>query len=181
MRRVFSVDVLACARCGGRLRPVATIDASDVTRRIQGHLGFPTEAPLPAVPSAPPGVDDWAILTRSLTVCLIRAPWWRRVEVCVQAGSRAPLREADPTVVRDSDRLVVQGRANLRRAKGEREGARAESRESPGWITAVPSTTPLNAAYPQPPDSNAECYSNDVDVTAQRPISTVIGNTMRNE
>ncbi|MBM3484967.1 MAG: transposase, partial [Alphaproteobacteria bacterium] len=60
MRRVFAVDVLACPRCGGRLRLIATLDASGVTRRILGHLGFSTEVPLPKAPRAPPGLDDWA-------------------------------------------------------------------------------------------------------------------------
>ena len=50
-------------------------------------------------------------------------PWWRRVEVRVQAGPRVLLREAYPTVIRGSDRLVVQGRANLRRAKGGGSGS----------------------------------------------------------
>lgn len=40
MRRVFEVDVLACPGCGGRLRLVAVLDASDATRRILRHLGF---------------------------------------------------------------------------------------------------------------------------------------------
>lgn len=61
MRRVFALDVLACARCGGRLRLIATLDASDATRRILRHLGRPTEVPPPRPARAPPGVDDWAI------------------------------------------------------------------------------------------------------------------------
>jgi hypothetical protein len=61
MRRVFAVDVLACVRCGGRLRLIATLDASDATRRILRHLGHPTEVPPPTPARAPPGVDDWCI------------------------------------------------------------------------------------------------------------------------
>lgn len=53
--------VLACARCGGRLRLIATVEASDVTRRILRHLGLPTEAPPPTPARAPPGIDDWAL------------------------------------------------------------------------------------------------------------------------
>jgi hypothetical protein len=60
MRRVFAMDVLACARCGGRLRLLATLEASDATRRILRHLGHPTEVPPPTPTRAPPGVDDWA-------------------------------------------------------------------------------------------------------------------------
>jgi len=32
MRRAFNLDVLACPRCGGRLRLIATIEASLWTR-----------------------------------------------------------------------------------------------------------------------------------------------------
>ena len=60
MRRVFAVDVLACARCGGRLRLIATLEASETTRRILRHLGRPTKVPPPTPARAPPGVDDWA-------------------------------------------------------------------------------------------------------------------------
>jgi len=58
---VFAVDVLACGRCGGRLRLIATLEASDTTRRILRHLALPTEAPPPMPARAPPGVDDWAL------------------------------------------------------------------------------------------------------------------------
>jgi len=52
LRRVFEIDALECALCGGRLRFVAAIDDPDVIRRILGHLGLPTELirPLPARP-----------------------------------------------------------------------------------------------------------------------------------
>jgi hypothetical protein len=60
MRRVFAVDVLACPRCGGRLRLLATLAESETTRRILRHLGLPIEVPPPAPPRAPPGLDDWA-------------------------------------------------------------------------------------------------------------------------
>ena len=56
MRRVFTVNVLACGRCGGRLRLIATLEASDTTRRILRHLALPTEVPPPT-----PAVDDWAV------------------------------------------------------------------------------------------------------------------------
>jgi hypothetical protein len=64
LRRVFEIDVLRCARCGGRLRFVAAIDDPEVVRRILAHLGLPTSIapPLPARP--PPGFAqasfDWA-------------------------------------------------------------------------------------------------------------------------
>ena len=61
MRRVFAVDVLACARCGGRLRLIATLEASDTTRRILRHLALPTEVPPPTPARAPPSVDEWTV------------------------------------------------------------------------------------------------------------------------
>jgi hypothetical protein len=60
MRRVFAVDVLACPTCGGRLRLIATLEASEATRRVLRHLGLPTEVPPPVPARAPPSLDDWA-------------------------------------------------------------------------------------------------------------------------
>ena len=50
----FGVDVLACPRCGGRLRFVALIDQTSVIQRILRHLGLPTDVPEPRPPRAPP-------------------------------------------------------------------------------------------------------------------------------
>jgi hypothetical protein len=60
MRRVFALDVLACPRCGGRLRLIAVLEASDATARILRHLDLPPDVPPPAPARPPPGVDDWA-------------------------------------------------------------------------------------------------------------------------
>jgi hypothetical protein len=49
LQRVFAVDVLACPRCGGRMRVIATIDDPAVVRRILTHLG------VPGAPGPPPG------------------------------------------------------------------------------------------------------------------------------
>src|SRR5437660_11972244 len=38
MKRVFAADVLACDRCGGRLRILATIRPPEITRKILDHL-----------------------------------------------------------------------------------------------------------------------------------------------
>ena len=54
MRRAFGIDVLACPRCGGRLRLIALIEASAVARRILRHLGLPAEVPEPSPARAPP-------------------------------------------------------------------------------------------------------------------------------
>jgi uncharacterized protein YbaR (Trm112 family) len=60
MRRAFGFDVLACPRCGGRLRLIALLDESAVTRRILRHLGLPTEVPETRPARAPPFCDSAA-------------------------------------------------------------------------------------------------------------------------
>ena len=58
MRRVFALDVLACPRCGGRLRVIATVQDPVVVRAILAHLGL---APSPDSPGpAPPQPDHTA-------------------------------------------------------------------------------------------------------------------------
>ena len=52
LHRVFAVDVLACPRCGGRMRILATIDDPRVVRRILAHLGLISDAgPQPDPPT----------------------------------------------------------------------------------------------------------------------------------
>ncbi len=58
MRRAFGFEVLACPRCGGRLRLIALLDASTVTERILRHLGLPAELPQARPARAPPLGDD---------------------------------------------------------------------------------------------------------------------------
>ncbi|MBI5624182.1 MAG: transposase [Elusimicrobia bacterium] len=53
MRRAFDLDVLACPRCGGRMRLIATIEDPAVIRRLLDHLGLPT-GPSDPCPSRPP-------------------------------------------------------------------------------------------------------------------------------
>jgi hypothetical protein len=43
--RSFSVDVLECPKCHGRLRMIAVITERETARRILAHLGLPTELP----------------------------------------------------------------------------------------------------------------------------------------
>jgi hypothetical protein len=57
MRRTFGFDVLACPRCGGRLRLIALIEDAAVIDRILRHLGLPTETPVPRPARAPPVAD----------------------------------------------------------------------------------------------------------------------------
>jgi hypothetical protein len=53
MARTFGFDVLACPRCGGRLRLIALIEEAAVIDRILRHLGVPTEIPAPRPARAP--------------------------------------------------------------------------------------------------------------------------------
>ena len=54
MARTCGLDVLACPRCGGRLRLIALIEEAAVIDRILRHLGVPTEIPAPRPARAPP-------------------------------------------------------------------------------------------------------------------------------
>jgi hypothetical protein len=45
LRRSFSVDVLECPKCHGRLRMIAVITEREPARRILAHLGLPTDPP----------------------------------------------------------------------------------------------------------------------------------------
>jgi hypothetical protein len=50
MERAFGIDVLACPRCGGRLRLLATVEDPQVIRAVLESLGLPTEASPPHPP-----------------------------------------------------------------------------------------------------------------------------------
>jgi hypothetical protein len=54
MRRTFGFDVLACEKCGGRLKLIALIEQPAVIEKILTHLGLPTEGPRPCPARAPP-------------------------------------------------------------------------------------------------------------------------------
>lgn len=45
LRRTFQADVMACAKCGGRLRVLAVITEREPVRRILARLGLPPDAP----------------------------------------------------------------------------------------------------------------------------------------
>lgn len=64
MQRTFAFDVLACGRCGGRLRLIALIEQATAITRILGHLGLPIEVPAARRSRSPPtldapGADTW--------------------------------------------------------------------------------------------------------------------------
>ena len=63
MRRMFAIDVLACAGCGGRLRLLATIEDPTTVTKILAHLGLPTEAPAVTPARSPPQPDGFDFLT----------------------------------------------------------------------------------------------------------------------
>ena len=58
MRRAFALDVLACPRCGGRLRVIATVEDPVRVRQILAARR-PAETLGPG-PPAPPGVPTMA-------------------------------------------------------------------------------------------------------------------------
>jgi uncharacterized protein YbaR (Trm112 family) len=66
MRRAFDVDVLACPRCGGRLRLVAAIDDPHVIGQILTHLGLPADPPRPDPPQPLPA-ESGGLLADVLT------------------------------------------------------------------------------------------------------------------
>jgi hypothetical protein len=68
MRRVFDIDVLACPRCGGRLRVIATVQDPAVLRTLLAHRARAgaAEPPGPAPPAR--------AAIPSLDACPCRAP-----------------------------------------------------------------------------------------------------------
>ena len=52
MRRAFEIDVLACPRCGGRLRLMATVEDPDAIRTILAAVALSRELPDRAPPFA---------------------------------------------------------------------------------------------------------------------------------
>jgi len=56
MRRAFGIDVLACPRCSGRLRLIATVEDPGVVGKILAHVALaerPGRPPPPRDPGAP--------------------------------------------------------------------------------------------------------------------------------
>ena len=54
LKRCFAVDVLACPRCGGRMRLVALVTEAASVRRFLRGLGESTDAPARAPARGPP-------------------------------------------------------------------------------------------------------------------------------
>ena len=57
LKRVFDVDVLECARCGGRKKVIAVIKDGLVARKILDHLGLQDGTAVNNQPTGPPQLD----------------------------------------------------------------------------------------------------------------------------
>ena len=53
MQKVYEVDLLACANCGGNMRIIALIDEVDVVERILKHLKVWEPQPDTLIPAGP--------------------------------------------------------------------------------------------------------------------------------
>jgi len=53
LRKVFSIDVLDCPQCGGRMELLAFISEAGVAKRVLDHLGLPSTGPPVATSRAP--------------------------------------------------------------------------------------------------------------------------------
>ena len=58
LRKVFSLDVLACPQCGGRMELLAFIAEAAVAKRILDHLGLASTGPPLAKAAAPEEAAD---------------------------------------------------------------------------------------------------------------------------
>ena len=96
LRRSFSVDVLECPKCHGRLRMIAVITEREPARRILAHLGLPTD-PLPVARARDPTVDADEAGTTASSPWASRRPTGTRREVATPAPRRRGTRAAAAT------------------------------------------------------------------------------------
>jgi len=61
LKHVFKIDILACAKCGGRMKVIAVIEQPEVVAKILGHLGMPTVPEGIAPARVPPRQLDFEI------------------------------------------------------------------------------------------------------------------------
>ena len=59
LKRVFEVDVLVCARCGGRRKVLAAIHDPDSIAKVLGAMGLSAAVPELAPARGPPGEGEW--------------------------------------------------------------------------------------------------------------------------
>lgn len=57
LKRVFMTDALTCPKCQGRMKILAATTKPDAIRKIQDHLGIPSEAPHRTAARPPPQVE----------------------------------------------------------------------------------------------------------------------------
>jgi hypothetical protein len=53
LARVWSIGVLRCPRCDGRMRVIAALSERSVVMKVLSHLELPTVLPSPAPAHAP--------------------------------------------------------------------------------------------------------------------------------
>ncbi len=58
LARVWSVDVLRCPRCNGKMRVIAALSKPATVAKVLAHLDLPTALPSPAPARAPPWSED---------------------------------------------------------------------------------------------------------------------------
>jgi hypothetical protein len=72
LKRSFAIEILKCAKCGGKMKLISIIQDPAVAKRILEAIGLSAEVPLKAAPRAPPmndlsdpnlTVDDYSQLT----------------------------------------------------------------------------------------------------------------------
>jgi uncharacterized protein YbaR (Trm112 family) len=131
MRRTFGLDVLACPRCGGRLRLVALIEQAAVVQRILRHLSLPAEVPEPRPPRAPPTRLE-TLEAQSRDAPELEAAW---------SGRRVPRGGVSARRVVPVPRRRFRFRIPAYLAIiGRRQGPYPRCREGGGLRTGVPST-----------------------------------------
>ncbi|MDE2291958.1 MAG: transposase [Elusimicrobia bacterium] len=69
LSKVFEVDPLVCARCGGRLEPVAVIVSDLELPRVLEFLGLPVEFPVLKPSRSPPVGDEESQLAPGAGLC----------------------------------------------------------------------------------------------------------------
>lgn len=148
MRRAFEFDVLACPRCGGRMRLIATIEDPRVIRRILAHLGLPTEPSDPCPFRSPPGrtaeiVSDIPASPRPMAPALGRALSTKRGIPPAERGHRL----GQPThAQRDAptrrhpfhlDSLFIRAVPEGRLPEGRLQGGASSGSSSGRWPSLV--------------------------------------------
>jgi hypothetical protein len=54
--RIFEIDVIKCARCGGTMKAIATITADAELERLLRHVGLEADLPKTRPARAPPAL-----------------------------------------------------------------------------------------------------------------------------